>query len=218
MGVPLSDAEALAVANTQRQLTHREEVGHLRRHALSELLGVKNIDVVTDEAGKETRIRNGQAETVVPTILRAATENRLSLDAFTADDLSNLYMEELGPSAEPPTAAEIKTIRTELNALLRDAQDEAASVRAQADRCGMPHVSHRWLGGTLTNFKTVKQSIKRLEDLDAMEEDGRFARLTKKEVLKMTRERDKFEASLGGIRDTGSWLSHTLSSNSGAVP
>ena len=120
MGVPLSDAEALAVANTQRQLTHREEVGHLRRHALSELLGVKNIDVVTDEAGKETRIRNGQAETVVPTILRAATENRLSLDAFTADDLSNLYMEELGPSAEPPTAAEIKTIRTELNALLRD--------------------------------------------------------------------------------------------------
>jgi hypothetical protein len=120
MGVPLSDAEALAVANTQRQLTHREEVGHLRRHALSELLGVKNIDVVTDEAGKETRIRNGQAETVVPTILRAATENRLPLDAFTADDLANLYMEELGPSAEPPTAAEIKTIRTELNALLRD--------------------------------------------------------------------------------------------------
>ena len=53
----------------------------------------------------------------------------------------------------------------------RSARD---AVKAQAARCGMPHVSHRWLGGTLTNFKTVKQSIKRLEDLDAMEQDGRF--------------------------------------------
>jgi small subunit ribosomal protein S2 len=79
----------------------------------------------------------------------------------------------------------------------------AESVRAQADRCGMPHVSHRWLGGTLTNFKTVKQSIKRLEDLDAMEEDGRFARLTKKEVLERRRERDKLERSLGGVKTMG---------------
>jgi len=79
----------------------------------------------------------------------------------------------------------------------RSAQD---SVKAQAARCGMPHVSHRWLGGTLTNFKTVKQSIKRLEDLDAMELDGRFGKLTKKEVLERRREREKLERSLGGVK------------------
>jgi small subunit ribosomal protein S2 len=79
----------------------------------------------------------------------------------------------------------------------RSARD---SVKAQADRCGMPHVSHRWLGGTLTNFKTVKQSIKRLEDLDAMEQDGRFSKLTKKEVLERRREREKLERSLGGVK------------------
>lgn len=79
----------------------------------------------------------------------------------------------------------------------RSARD---SVKVQADRCGMPHVSHRWLGGTLTNFKTVKQSIKRLEDLDAMEQDGRFGKLTKKEVLERRRERDKLERSLGGVK------------------
>jgi small subunit ribosomal protein S2 len=78
------------------------------------------------------------------------------------------------------------------------------SVKTQAARCGMPHVSHRWLGGTLTNFKTVKQSIKRLEDLDAMEEDGRFSKLTKKEVLERRREREKLERSLGGVKSMAS--------------
>lgn len=78
------------------------------------------------------------------------------------------------------------------------------SVKAQAIRCGMPHVSHRWLGGTLTNFKTIKQSTKRLEDLDAMEEDGTFTRLTKKEVLERRREREKLERSLGGVKSMAS--------------
>jgi small subunit ribosomal protein S2 len=78
------------------------------------------------------------------------------------------------------------------------------SVKAQAIRCGMPFVSHRWLGGTLTNFKTIKQSIKRLEDLDAMEEDGTFTRLTKKEVLERRREREKLERSLGGVKSMAS--------------
>jgi len=82
----------------------------------------------------------------------------------------------------------------------RSARD---AVRAQAERCGMPFVSHRWLGGTLTNFKTVKQSIKRLEDLDAMEQDGRFSKLTKKEVLDRRREREKLERSLGGVKSMG---------------
>jgi small subunit ribosomal protein S2 len=83
----------------------------------------------------------------------------------------------------------------------RSARD---SVKAQAERCGMPFVSHRWLGGTLTNFKTIKQSIKRLEDLDAMEQDGRFSRLTKKEVLERRREREKLERSLGGVKSMAS--------------
>ena len=65
----------------------------------------------------------------------------------------------------------------------------------------MPFVSHRWLGGMLTNFKTIKQSIRRLEVLEAMSEDGSFESITKKEALGLTRERDKLERSLGGIKD-----------------
>jgi small subunit ribosomal protein S2 len=74
-------------------------------------------------------------------------------------------------------------------------------VREQAERCGMPYVNHRWLGGMLTNYKTVRQSIKRLKDLETMEEDGSMARLSKKEALMLGREKDKLERSLGGIKD-----------------
>ncbi|MCK9529732.1 MAG: 30S ribosomal protein S2 [Gammaproteobacteria bacterium] len=74
-------------------------------------------------------------------------------------------------------------------------------VKAQAERCGMPYVNHRWLGGMLTNFKTVKQSIKRLRDIEAMEQDGSINRLTKKEGLMMRRELEKLQRSLGGIKD-----------------
>ena len=74
-------------------------------------------------------------------------------------------------------------------------------VREQAERCGMPYVNHRWLGGMLTNYKTVRQSIKRLKDLETMEEDGSMARLSKKEALMLSREKEKLERSLGGIKD-----------------
>ena len=74
-------------------------------------------------------------------------------------------------------------------------------VREQAERCGMPYVNHRWLGGMLTNYKTVRQSIKRLKDLETMEEDGSMARLSKKEALMLGREKQKLERSLGGIKD-----------------
>ena len=71
----------------------------------------------------------------------------------------------------------------------------------EAARCGMPWISHRWLGGMLTNFKTVKQSIKRLNDLEAsLAEPGR---LSKKEILTVQREVDKLDRSLGGIREMG---------------
>ena len=78
------------------------------------------------------------------------------------------------------------------------------AVRAEAQRCSMPFVCHRWLGGMLTNFKTVKQSIKRLTDLEQMSEDGTFEQLGKKEVLGLRREMEKLERSLGGIKEMAS--------------
>lgn len=82
----------------------------------------------------------------------------------------------------------------------RSARD---AVRAQAERCGMPYVSHRWLGGMLTNFKTIRQSIKRLEELEQIQVDGTLERLTKKEALTLRREQAKLERSLGGIKALG---------------
>ena len=75
------------------------------------------------------------------------------------------------------------------------------SIREEAERCGMPFMNQRWLGGTLTNFRTVKQSVARLKELEAGETDGSFDKLVKHEVLGLRRERDKLEASLGGIKD-----------------
>ena len=76
-------------------------------------------------------------------------------------------------------------------------------VKEEAQRAGAPYVDYRWLGGMLTNFKTVKGSIKRLKDMDAMVADGSMERLTKKEQLMNAREREKLERSLGGIKDMG---------------
>ena len=74
-------------------------------------------------------------------------------------------------------------------------------VREEAIRCGAPFVDHRWLGGMLTNFKTVKQSIKRLKDMEQMTQDGSFERMAKKEALVLQRDLEKLERSLGGIKD-----------------
>jgi len=75
-------------------------------------------------------------------------------------------------------------------------------IAEEAARCGMPYVNHRWLGGMLTNFKTIKQSIKRLKELEAMDADGSMeARFNKKEQLNLHREMEKLERSLGGIKD-----------------
>ena len=76
-------------------------------------------------------------------------------------------------------------------------------VEEHARRCGMPFVSHRWLGGMLTNYKTIRQSIRRYRDLEAQSQDGTFDKLTKKEALERTREMDKLERSIGGIKDMG---------------
>ncbi len=75
------------------------------------------------------------------------------------------------------------------------------AVKEEAERCGMPFMTQRWLGGTLTNFVTVKKSVARLKELEAAETDGTFDKLVKHEVLGLRREREKLEASLGGIKE-----------------
>lgn len=80
----------------------------------------------------------------------------------------------------------------------------SAITRAHAQRCGMPYVDFRWLGGMLTNFKTVKNSIKRLKELEAMRDDGTLDKLVKKEQINRLKQLDKLERSLGGIKNMGS--------------
>jgi len=83
----------------------------------------------------------------------------------------------------------------------RAAQDV---IREEAERCAMPYVNHRWLGGMLTNYKTIRQSINRLKEIESMEADGTLeSRFNKKEALNMTREKIKLDRSLGGIKDMG---------------
>ena len=77
-------------------------------------------------------------------------------------------------------------------------------VREQAELCGAPYVNHRWLGGMLTNFKTVRKSVARMKELDELKETGGYHRLGKKEALRLERERLKLERSLAGIRDMNS--------------
>lgn len=76
-------------------------------------------------------------------------------------------------------------------------------VREEAARCGQPYVDHRWLGGMLTNYKTIRASIKRLRELETQSQDGTFDKLTKKEALMRSRDLEKLERSLGGIKDMG---------------
>jgi len=76
-------------------------------------------------------------------------------------------------------------------------------VKEYASRCGMPYVNHRWLGGMLTNWKTIRQSIKHLRELEQQSSDGTFDKLTKKEALLKKREKEKLDLSLGGIKDMG---------------
>jgi small subunit ribosomal protein S2 len=76
-------------------------------------------------------------------------------------------------------------------------------VKEQAERSGQPYVNHRWLGGMLTNWKTIRQSIKRLRDLEAKMGDGTLEKISKKEALDLSRQLEKLERSIGGIKDMG---------------
>ncbi|NQT25960.1 30S ribosomal protein S2 [candidate division KSB1 bacterium] len=74
-------------------------------------------------------------------------------------------------------------------------------IKVEAERCGMPYVTERWLGGMLTNFVTIKKSIKHLKNLDKMATDGTYDNISKKEILTIERQKEKLERSLGGIKD-----------------
>lgn len=76
-------------------------------------------------------------------------------------------------------------------------------IKTEALRCGMPHITHRWMGGMLTNFSTVRKSISRMDEIEKMKTDGTFEELTKKEGLMLQREQDKLNDALGGIKNMG---------------
>ncbi|OUR62416.1 30S ribosomal protein S2 [Bermanella sp. 47_1433_sub80_T6] len=99
----------------------------------------------------------------------------------------------------------VKGMTAKNNKVLFVGTKRAASkvILTEAARAGMPFVAHRWLGGMLTNYKTIRQSIKRLRDIEAQKKDGTFEQLTKKEALMRTREMDKLERSIGGIKEMG---------------
>ena len=75
------------------------------------------------------------------------------------------------------------------------------AISEEAQRCGMPYVNHRWLGGMLTNFRTVRASIKRLKELEEMAETKNYEKINKKEILQLSREQEKLEKTLGGIKE-----------------
>ena len=101
--------------------------------------------------------------------------------------------------------AVIQKLSVGKNKILFVGTKRAASkiVKEQAIRAGQPYVSHRWLGGMLTNYKTIRGSIKRLRELESQQSDGTFDKLTKKEALMRTRSMEKLERSIGGIKDMG---------------
>ena len=99
----------------------------------------------------------------------------------------------------------VNNLATKKNKVLFVGTKRAASniIREQAQRSGQPYVDHRWLGGMLTNWKTLRQSINRLKELEVQAQDGTFAKLTKREALTRTREMEKLERSLGGVKNMG---------------
>ncbi|MDR1216385.1 MAG: 30S ribosomal protein S2 [Treponema sp.] len=95
-----------------------------------------------------------------------------------------------------------KTIKSGKTVLFVGTKKQAQqAIQKEAERCGMYYVNNRWLGGMLTNFVTIKESLRRLKKLEKMEVDGTFENLTKKEIASLSKERDKLQKNLGGIKE-----------------
>ena len=118
---------------------------------------------------------------------------------------SGIYIIDLNKTlANLLQACEVITqiVRSGENVLLLGTKKQAKDViRVEAERCGMPYVNERWLGGMLTNFSTIKKSIKHLKNLEKMAVDGTYDNITKKEILRIERKKEKLERSMGGIKD-----------------
>lgn len=118
---------------------------------------------------------------------------------------NGIYIIDLQKTAneiEKAYAALLEIVKNDGKVLFVGTKKQAQeAVKEEAERCGQYYVNNRWLGGTLTNFKTIKKRIAKLNQLYKMEEDGTFEALTKKEVAKLKAERDKLEKNLGGIKE-----------------
>tara|TARA_B100000686_G_scaffold185637_1_gene192463 strand:- start:1819 stop:2706 length:888 start_codon:yes stop_codon:yes gene_type:complete len=104
-----------------------------------------------------------------------------------------------------PALSYVKSVAQKNNKILFVGTKHTATkiIKSEAERCNMPYVNERWLGGMLTNYKTIRSSIRRLEDLLRQKEDGTFDKLTKKEGLKLQREIDRLQKAIGGVRELG---------------
>ena len=129
------------------------------------------------------------------------------MDRFIFGTRNKIHIINLEHTVEmiKPATEFIKSIAKKNNKILFVGTKRTASkiIKEEAMRCDMPYVNERWLGGMLTNYKTIRSSIKRLEDLSRKKEDGTFRKLTKKEGLKIQREIDKLKKSIGGITEMG---------------
>ncbi len=115
-----------------------------------------------------------------------------------------INLEQTLPALNEATEFVRKTVARRNKVLFVGTKRSAGKViKEQATRCGMPYVDKRWLGGMLTNYKTIRQSIRRLRDLEGQSTDGTFEKLTKKEALSRQRDLEKLEKSLGGIKEMG---------------
>ena len=129
------------------------------------------------------------------------------MDPFIFGNRNKVHIINLEKTLEhlKPSVEFCKQLAAANNRILFVGTKRAASkvIKSEAERCDMPYVNYRWLGGMLTNYKTVRASIRRLEILKTQEEEGKFNDLTKKEVLGIRREMEKLERSIGGIKNMG---------------
>ena len=129
------------------------------------------------------------------------------MDPFIFGNRNKVHIIDLEKTLEhlKPSVEFCKQLAAANNRILFVGTKRAASkvIKSEAERCDMPYVNYRWLGGMLTNYKTVRASIRRLEILKTQEEEGKFNDLTKKEVLGIKREMEKLERSIGGIKNMG---------------
>tara|TARA_Y100001970_G_scaffold289617_1_gene420579 strand:- start:1501 stop:2388 length:888 start_codon:yes stop_codon:yes gene_type:complete len=120
---------------------------------------------------------------------------------------NKIHIIDLRQTAEliKPALSYVKSVAQKNNKILFVGTKHTATqiIKSEAERCDMPYVNERWLGGMLTNYKTIRSSIRRLEDLLRQKEDGTFDKLTKKEGLKLQREIDKLQKAIGGVRELG---------------